>query len=93
VWQFVAVPALSARIDWATAKKYTRNKASVIGSLGEVSMPTLDLAALVTFLGALSVASERLIEIVKGFVPSIDEKKDNVDDEAWRRATLHMLLQ
>jgi hypothetical protein len=45
----------------------------------------------VTFLGALTVASERLIEIVKGLFPSIDEKKDNVDDEAWRRATLHML--
>ena len=50
-----------------------------------------DITLLVTFLGALSVASERLIEIFKGFVPSIDEKKDNVDDEAWRRAQIHIL--
>jgi hypothetical protein len=31
------------------------------------------------------------VEIIKGFVPWLDEKKDNLDDEAWRRALPHIL--
>ena len=49
------------------------------------------LATLATLLGALSVASERLVEIIKGFVPWLDAKKDEVRAEGRRRLVLHGL--
>ena len=51
----------------------------------------MDTTAIVAFLGALSVASERLVEIIKGLMPSLDEKKDKPAAEARRRAALHIL--
>jgi hypothetical protein len=54
-------------------------------------MSAENLTIVVTFILALSVASERLVEIIKGFFPWLDEKKDTLDDEALRRALLHIL--
>ena len=49
------------------------------------------VAAIATLLGALSVASERLVEIMKGFVPFLDAKNDNPVMEGRRRSVLHGL--
>jgi undecaprenyl pyrophosphate phosphatase UppP len=40
---------------------------------------------------ALSVASERLVEIIKGFWPFLSKTNANVTREGWRRAILHVL--
>ncbi len=49
------------------------------------------LPAIVTLLIALSVATERFVEIVKGFVPWLDEASLNRRREAHRRAWLQIL--
>ena len=50
-----------------------------------------NLSTIVSLLVALSVASERLVEIIKGLVPFLN--KENVDPkkEGWRRAALQFL--
>jgi len=54
-----------------------------------------DLLSLVTLLVALSVASERLVEIVKGFIstvlPWLSEKQENPKQESLRRAVLQLM--
>ena len=50
-----------------------------------------DLAALVSLILALSVASERLVEIVKGVFPFLNNENTNMMLEGWRRAALHAL--
>lgn len=52
-------------------------------------MTTVDLTATVTLILALSVASERLVEIVKGVVPWLDKEWDEY--ESFRRALLQVL--
>lgn len=63
----------------------------------------MDLTQLTSFVGllvALSVASERLVEIIKGLIPWLNETKETVKNgktvidttcEGWRRAALHTL--
>jgi len=46
------------------------------------------LLPLVTLLIALSVAAERLVEIVKGAIPWLNKKKDDPVTEGWRKAAL-----
>ena len=49
------------------------------------------LLTIVTLLVALSVASERLVEIVKGLVPFLNEKNENSTREGWRKAALQVM--
>lgn len=52
-------------------------------------MTTVDLTATVTLVLALSVASERLVEIVKGLLPWLDKEWET--HESFRRALLQVL--
>jgi len=49
------------------------------------------LAAIVSVLVALSVASERLVEIIKGLVSFLNQENSDKTKEGWRRATLQAL--
>jgi O-antigen/teichoic acid export membrane protein len=49
------------------------------------------LATIVSFIGALSVASERLVEIIKGLVPWLDQANADEMKEGRRRSVLHLL--
>ncbi len=52
--------------------------------------PTM-LSTVIATLIALSVASERLVEIIKGFIPALDQKSDDQKKESRRKAYLHIL--
>ncbi len=49
------------------------------------------LSTIVTLLIALSIASERLVEIVKGVFPFLNQQSQNVTKEGWRRAALQAM--
>lgn len=49
------------------------------------------LAGLLALLVALSVASERLVEIIKGLIPWLDNAHSDPTREGWRRAALQSL--
>jgi hypothetical protein len=49
------------------------------------------LYALVTLLVALSLASERLVEIIKGMVPFLNTENPDAQKERLRRLVLHLL--
>jgi hypothetical protein len=49
------------------------------------------LTAIVGFIVVLSIASERLVEIVKGFIPQLDRQKDNPIGEGIRRSLIQIL--
>ena len=49
------------------------------------------LVTLVGLLVALSVASERLVEIIKGLVPALDKENADTMKEGWRKAGIHTL--
>ena len=49
------------------------------------------LTVVITLLIGLSVAAERMVEIVKGFVPVLDQPKTEPRAEARRKAVLHIL--
>ena len=49
------------------------------------------LLAIVSVLVALSVASERLVEIVKGLVSFLNQENSDQTKEGWRRAALQAL--
>ena len=54
-------------------------------------MSGTDISTAVSLLAGLSVASERLVEIVKGSIPFLNQQNNNPDKEGWRQATLHAL--
>jgi O-antigen/teichoic acid export membrane protein len=54
-------------------------------------MDTAQLTAIVGLLIALSVASERLVEIVKGIIPPLNKENSDANKEGWRRAALQVL--
>jgi hypothetical protein len=54
-------------------------------------MGLTELTALVSLIAALSIASERLVEIIKGLVPSLDLQKKDLKEEGRRRALLQIL--
>ena len=55
-------------------------------------MDAAKLTAIVTLILALSVASERLVEIIKGFIPALDKAITNDEAaEARRRSYLQIL--
>lgn len=45
----------------------------------------------VGFIFALSIATERLVEIIKGILPWLNEEKDNLKEEGIRRSLLQIL--
>jgi hypothetical protein len=49
------------------------------------------LTIIVSLILALSIASERLVEIIKGSIPFLNKENSDANKEGWRRATLHVL--
>ena len=49
------------------------------------------ITAIITMLLALSIASERLVEIVKGLIPWLDKQNPDPKGEGMRRTCLHVL--
>src|SRR5712692_8748987 len=49
------------------------------------------LESLIQILIALSVASERLVEIIKGLWPLLNQTNPDPKKEGWRKAILHIL--
>ena len=49
------------------------------------------LSTVVALLVALSVASERLVEIIKGLFPSLNLENEDKTKEGWRKAALQVL--
>lgn len=54
-------------------------------------MDAESLATIVTLIIALSVASERMVEIIKGYVPYLSSSKDDPTQEARRRSMVQLL--
>jgi hypothetical protein len=54
-------------------------------------MDTTKLTMIVSLLLALSVASERLVEIIKGIIPVLNKENPNPNMEGWRKAGLQIL--
>src|SRR5207245_9583957 len=57
-----------------------------VGSPIEEVRKVETLPTIVTLLIALSVASERLVEIIKGVIPFLNQQNQNATQEGWRRA-------
>ena len=49
------------------------------------------LLTTVAFLVAISVASERLVEIIKGLIPALSKRQKDPTKEGWRAAVLHII--
>jgi len=49
------------------------------------------LASLLSIVLALSVATERLVEIIKGFMPGLDQPKEDPRQESRRRSYLQIM--
>ncbi len=55
-------------------------------------MDITKLTTIVSLILALSIASERLVEIIKGLIPFLNqEQTTDATKEGWRRAALHIL--
>lgn len=54
-------------------------------------MDTTKLVAVVGLLIALSAASERFVEIIKGFAPSLNTEESDARKEGYRKAKLQIL--
>lgn len=54
-------------------------------------MDLTELSTLVTLLVALSVAAERLVEIVKGFVPFLNQENTDAKMEGIRKSVLQFM--
>ncbi|MCA1623781.1 MAG: hypothetical protein LC778_08250 [Acidobacteria bacterium] len=54
-------------------------------------MDITKLTAIVSILITLSIASERLVEIIKNLMPSINQENPDAKKEGWRRAFIQIL--
>ena len=54
-------------------------------------MELIELSDLIAYVVALSIAAERLVEIVKGVVPFFQKKAETEEGETWRRVALQLL--
>lgn len=54
-------------------------------------MDAAKLTAIVGLILALSIASERLVDIIKGFFPGLEKQKSKPEEEARRRSFLQIL--
>ena len=81
---------------FTTYTKLTNNKTKLRSNLclnqaRSKNMDTAYLTNIVAVLIILSIASERLVEIVKSLIPYLDNAKPNKLEESRRRALLHVL--
>jgi hypothetical protein len=54
-------------------------------------MDAAKITAIVSIILALSIASERLVEIIKGLIPWLDKQNPDPKSEGIRRTCLHVL--
>src|SRR5205823_3175136 len=54
-------------------------------------MDTTKLTTVISLLVALSIASERLVDIIKGLVPWLNQQRRKPAEEGWRKAVLQIL--
>lgn len=54
-------------------------------------MEITKLTTIVSLILALSIASERFVEIIKGLFPPLNLENSDPKKEGWRRAALHVL--
>ncbi len=54
-------------------------------------MDLTKLTIIVSLLLGLSIASERLVEIIKGLIPALDQQRSDLAEEGRRRAALQFL--
>ena len=54
-------------------------------------MDPTKLTTVISLLVALSIASERLVDIIKGVVPWLNQPRVRSADEGWRKAALQVL--
>ncbi len=54
-------------------------------------MEPVNLTAIVGVILALSIASERLVEIIKNLIPFLNSKNSDANAEGWRCAILQIL--
>ena len=54
-------------------------------------MDTTKLTTVISLLIALSIASERLVDIIKGLVPWLNQQRRKPAQEGWRKAALQVL--
>ena len=56
-----------------------------------ILMETTKLTTVISLLIALSIASERLVDIIKGLVPWLNQQRRKPAEEGWRKAALQIL--
>ena len=54
-------------------------------------MDTTKLTTAISLLVALSIASERLVDIIKGLVPWLNQPRRKPAEEGWRKAALQVM--
>src|SRR6266513_1224062 len=54
-------------------------------------MDTTKLTTVISLLIALSIASERLVDIIKGLVPWLNQQRRKPTEEGWRKSALQIL--
>ncbi len=54
-------------------------------------MDTTKLTTVISLLIALSIASERLVDIIKGLIPWLNQPRLRPAEEGWRKAALQVL--
>jgi hypothetical protein len=54
-------------------------------------MDTTKLTTVISLLIALSIASERLVDIIKGLVPWLNQQRRKAAEEGWRKAVLQVM--
>jgi hypothetical protein len=54
-------------------------------------MDTTKLTTVISLIVALSIASERLVDIIKGLVPWLNQPRRKTAEEGWRKAALQIL--
>lgn len=75
----------------ATGKLDFFHIANVVRSGSNAFMDAASLATIVTLIIALSVASERMTEIIKGYIPMLSQSQDDPKAEARRRSMIQLL--
>jgi len=54
-------------------------------------MDPTKLTTIISLLVALSIASERLVDIIKGLIPWLNQPRPKSVEEGWRKAALQLL--
>src|ERR1700738_648174 len=54
-------------------------------------MDTTKLTTVISLLVAVSIASERLVDIIKGLVPWLNQQRRKPVEEGWRKAALQVI--